>query len=65
VVSAFDIARYMALGADWWQQRSRLQFSLGCLQAQTCTHRPLPHRRHHAGPLRQKSLVVADKAQRV
>jgi hypothetical protein len=46
------------------QFRRGFMMALGCIQAQV-PHRHLPHRRHHAGPLRQRALVVADKAPRV
>ncbi|MEY4536350.1 MAG: hypothetical protein RL171_501 [Pseudomonadota bacterium] len=36
VVSAFDISRMMALGADWCNSARGFMFSLGCIQAQTC-----------------------------
>ncbi len=36
VVSAFDMARLMALGADWCNSARGFMFALGCLQAQTC-----------------------------
>jgi glutamate synthase domain-containing protein 2 len=34
VVSAFDIARAMALGADWCNSARGFMFALGCIQAQ-------------------------------
>ena len=36
IISAFDIARAMALGADWCNAARGFMFALGCLQAQTC-----------------------------
>ena len=36
VVSAFDIARMMALGADWCNSARGFMFALGCIQAQNC-----------------------------
>src|SRR4029453_10704784 len=36
VVSAFDIARWMALGPDWCNAARGFIFALGCLQAQPC-----------------------------
>ena len=50
IISAFDIARTMALGADWCNAARGFMFALGCIQAQTLPHRPLPDRRDHAGP---------------
>ncbi|MEP7281477.1 MAG: FMN-binding glutamate synthase family protein, partial [Rubrivivax sp.] len=36
IISAFDIARAMALGADWCNAARGFMFALGCIQAQTC-----------------------------
>ena len=65
VVSAFDIARMMALGADWCNSARGFMFSLGCLQAQTCHTGHCPTGVTTQDPVRQKALVVPDKAQRV
>lgn len=65
VVSAFDIARLMALGADWCNSARGFMFALGCLQAQTCHTGHCPTGVATQDPLRQKSLVVSDKAERV
>jgi glutamate synthase domain-containing protein 2 len=50
VVGAFDIARMMALGADWCNSARGFMFALGCIQAQACHTGSLPDRRDHAGP---------------
>jgi glutamate synthase domain-containing protein 2 len=42
VVSAFDIARMMALGADWCNAARGFMFALGCIQAQPATPAPAP-----------------------
>ena len=65
VVSAFDIARMMALGADWCNSARGFMFALGCLQAQTCHTGHCPTGVSTQDPLRQQSLVVPDKTQRV
>ena len=65
VVSAFDIVRMMAIGADWCNSARGFMFSLGCLQAQTCHTGHCPTGVTTQDPLRQQSLVVPDKAQRV
>ena len=65
VVSAFDIARMMALGADWCNSARGFMFALGCLQAQHCHTGHCPTGVATQDPMRQKSLVVPDKAQRV
>jgi glutamate synthase domain-containing protein 2 len=65
VVSAFDIARLMALGADWCNSARGFMFALGCLQAQQCHSGYCPTGVSTQDPLRQQSLVVPDKAERV
>ncbi len=65
VVSAFDIARLMALGADWCNSARGFMFALGCIQAQHCHTGACPTGVTTQDPVRQQSLVVPDKAQRV
>ena len=65
VVSAFDIARLMALGADWCNSARGFMFALGCIQAQHCHTGQCPTGVTTQDPLRQQSLVVLDKAERV
>ena len=65
VVSAFDIARMMALGADWCNSARGFMFALGCLQAMHCHTGMCPTGVTTQDPLRQQALVVPDKAERV
>ena len=65
VVSSFDIARLMALGADWCNSARGFMFALGCIQAQHCHTGACPTGVTTQDPLRQQSLVVPDKAERV
>ena len=65
IVSAFDIARAMALGADWCNSARGFMFALGCLQAQTCHSGSCPTGVATQDPQRQKALVVPDKTERV
>jgi glutamate synthase domain-containing protein 2 len=65
VVSAFDIARMMALGADWCNSARGFMFALGCIQAQTCHTGHCPTGVTTQDPQRQRALVVPDKAERV
>ena len=65
VVSAFDIARLMALGADWCNSARGFMFALGCIQAQHCHTGACPTGVTSQDPLRQQALVVTDKAERV
>ena len=65
IVSAFDIARAMAMGADWCNSARGFMFALGCIQAQTCHTGQCPTGVTTQDPVRQQALVVPDKAQRV
>ena len=65
VVSAFDIARMMALGADWCNSARGFMFALGCIQAMHCHTGMCPTGVTTQDPLRQQALVVPDKAERV
>jgi len=65
IISAFDIARAMALGADWCNSARGFMFALGCLQAQTCHTGNCPTGVATQNPLRQKALAVPDKMERV
>ena len=65
VISAFDIARAMALGADWCNAARGFMFALGCIQAQSCHTGNCPTGVTTQDPLRQRALDVPTKAQRV
>jgi glutamate synthase domain-containing protein 2 len=65
IVSAFDLARAMALGADWCNSARGFMFALGCIQAQHCHTGQCPTGVSTQDPLRQRALVVPDKAERV
>ncbi|MCY1366273.1 Ferredoxin-dependent glutamate synthase 2 [compost metagenome] len=65
IVSAFDIARVMALGADWCNSARGFMFALGCIQAQSCHTGHCPTGVSTQDPIRQQALVVPDKAVRV
>jgi len=65
VVGAFDIARTMALGADWCNSARGFMFALGCIQAQTCHTGSCPTGVTTQDPQRQQALVVPDKTERV
>lgn len=65
VVSAFDVARVMALGADWCNSARGFMFAIGCIQSQSCHTGTCPTGVTTQDPLRQKALVVPDKAERV
>ncbi len=65
VVSAFDIARMMALGADWCNAARGFMFALGCIQAQHCHTGHCPTGVATQDAQRQKALVVPTKSERV
>ena len=65
VVSAFDLVRLMALGADWCNAGRGFMMALGCIQAQSCHTGKCPTGVTTQDPQRQQALVVPDKAERV
>ena len=65
IISAFDVLRAMALGADWCNSARGFMFALGCIQAQTCHTGHCPTGVTTQDPVRQQALVVPDKATRV
>nr|WP_244642885.1 FMN-binding glutamate synthase family protein [Camelimonas fluminis] len=65
IISAFDIACAMALGADWVNSARGFMFAVGCIQSRTCHTNHCPTGVATQDPLRQRAVVVTDKAQRV
>lgn len=65
LISAFDLARAFALGADTCNMGRGFMFSLGCIQAQTCHTGNCPTGVTSQDPRRYKALDIADKAARV
>jgi len=65
IISSFDIARTLALGADWCNSARGFMFALGCIQAQTCHTGNCPTGVTTQDPQRQMALVVPTKALRV
>jgi len=65
IVTAFDIARTLALGADWCNAARGFMFALGCIQSQSCHTDRCPTGVATQDPHRQRALVVPDKAARV
>jgi len=65
IVSAFDIARVMALGADWCNSARGFMFALGCIQSQSCHTDRCPTGVSTQDRVRQRALVVPDKSERV
>lgn len=65
IISAFDIARTLALGADWVNSARGFMFSLGCIQAQSCHTNQCPVGIATQNQNRQAALHIPTKAQRV
>ena len=65
IVTAFDIARAFALGADWCNAARGFMFAIGCIQSQSCHTDRCPVGVATQDATRQGALVVGDKAQRV
>lgn len=65
IITAFDMARIMSMGADWCNSARGFMFAVGCIQAQACHTDRCPTGVTTQDPLRQRALVVDDKAERV
>ena len=65
ITSAFDIARTLALGADWCNAGRGFMFALGCIQSLSCHNDKCPTGIATQDPSRWKHLEPQDKAQRV
>jgi len=65
ITSAFDIARTLALGADWCNAGRGFMFALGCIQSLSCHTDRCPTGIATQDPRRWKNLDPADKATRV
>ena len=65
IASAFDIARTLAMGADWCNAARGFMFALGCIQAQSCHTDRCPTGIATQDPSRWSKLDVPDKATRV
>jgi glutamate synthase domain-containing protein 2 len=65
LISAFDMCRVFALGADSCNVARGFMFALGCIQAQTCHTGKCPTGVTTQDPGRYKALVVEDKSTRV
>ena len=65
IVSAFDIASVLAIGADWTNAARGFMFALGCVQSLTCNTNHCPTGVATQDKMRQRGLVVPDKAERV
>jgi glutamate synthase domain-containing protein 2 len=65
IATAFDMARAMAIGADWCNSARGFMFSLGCIQSLSCHTDRCPTGVTTQDPTRNRALVVPDKIVRV
>ena len=65
IVSAYDIARICALGADWCKMARPFMFSLGCIQDRDCSSGHCPTGIATMDPLRYRVTDLKDRATRV
>src|SRR3546814_2121122 len=65
ITSAFDIARTMAMGADWCNAARGFMFALGCIQSLSCHTDRCPTGVATQDPKRWRKLDTADKSTRV
>ncbi|MDX2202811.1 MAG: FMN-binding glutamate synthase family protein [Hyphomicrobiaceae bacterium] len=65
ITSAFDMARVMALGADWCNAARGFMFAVGCIQAQQCHTGKCPTGVTAQAFSRRRAVVVSDKSVRV
>ena len=65
IISAFDIAHMLALGADWCNSARGFMFAVGCIQSRACHTNKCPTGVATQDPYRQRALHIPDKAQRV
>lgn len=65
VITAFDIIKTVALGADICNSARGMMFALGCIQALKCDTNECPTGVTTHDPALTRGLVVEDKAERV
>ena len=65
IVSAYDIIRHCALGADWCNMARPFMFTLGCIQARNCASGHCPTGIATMDRSRYKAVDVENRAVRV
>jgi glutamate synthase domain-containing protein 2 len=65
LVTGFDLCRVFAIGADYAMAARSFMFAIGCIQSRGCHTNNCPTGVATQDRLRQRALVVADKAPRV
>ncbi|MEM7435140.1 MAG: FMN-binding glutamate synthase family protein [Myxococcota bacterium] len=64
LISSYDLAAAMALGANWCNVARGFMFSVGCIQAQSCHTNQCPVGVATQDPKLYRALVVKEKAPR-
>jgi len=65
LVTAYDLFRIFSIGADYAMAARSFMFAAGCIQSRSCHSNHCPTGLATQDPLRQRALVVEDKAPRV
>jgi glutamate synthase domain-containing protein 2 len=65
LVTAYDLFRVFSIGADYAMAARSFMFAAGCIQSRSCHSNHCPTGLATQDPLRQRALVVEDKAPRV
>jgi glutamate synthase domain-containing protein 2 len=65
IATAFDMARAMAIGADWCNSARGFMFALGCIQSLSCHTDRCPTGVTSQDPIRNRALFVPHKTERV
>ena len=65
IITAYDMCRTLALGADFLMSARGFMLSVGCIQARSCHSNTCPSGVATQDESRQRALVVEDKAPRV
>lgn len=65
IITAFDLSRTLAIGADWCNAARGFMFALGCIQSRSCHTGQCPTGVATQDQGRQRGLVPGDKATRV
>jgi glutamate synthase domain-containing protein 2 len=65
LVTAYDLCRIFAMGADYALAARTFMFAVGCIQSRSCHTNNCPTGVATQSALRQRALVVSDKAPRV
>jgi glutamate synthase domain-containing protein 2 len=65
IVSAYDIVRVCAIGADWCNMARPFMFSIGCIQARDCASGHCPTGIATMDPNRYRVIDIKERAERV